>query len=183
MGLTEDRCGDSASDKHHTLQYLFPLPSILFLCVDLLLSEGRPSMKGMRNPPPGLEQSCELSPSVSLQGMTGHTLIPGERKGETRAGWVCSEINRVWYQVPFSLSVLSDNQEYVRTHTPTIHIRSPKFQRKQHFYHNNKKKRIAVTGAPLGLGLAIIKTTHDDDSPRGRPRRTWSCDPDSLLTH
>ena len=126
------------------------------------LSEARPSMKGMRNPPPGLEQSCELSPSVSLQGMTGHTLIPGERKGETRAGWVCSEINRVWYQVPFSLSVLSDNQEYVRTHTPTVHIRSLKFQRKQHFYHNNNKKNSDHRG-PSWVGSGHHKNDAGDD--------------------
>ena len=43
-------------------------------------------MKGMRipPPPPGPEQSCELSPHpVSLQGVEGCTLTPGERKGET----------------------------------------------------------------------------------------------------
>lgn len=44
-------------------------------------------MKGMRIPPPGLEQSCELSPHpISLQGVAGRTLTPGERKGETEQG-------------------------------------------------------------------------------------------------
>lgn len=59
-------------------------------------------MKCIRNPLLGqtavLGQSCELSPPpfASLQGPI---LTPGERKGERKAGQVCSEINRIGYEV------------------------------------------------------------------------------------
>lgn len=55
-----------------------------------------------------------------------------------------------------------------------------KFQRKQHSNDNNKE-RTAVRGAPPGPGHDK-DNEGDKDSPRGRPLRTWSCGPDSLLT-
>ena len=135
MEATEDRCGGSASDRQHTSVFVFFAFNSIFLCGSAL-SEGSSSMKGMRNPPPGLEQSCELSAHPTPRLTAGRDKVhsdPRRKKRRDRAGWVCSEMNRVWYQVPFIPSILCDNQEYVRIHIHTVHIRSLKIPKKTAF--------------------------------------------------